>query len=77
MAEVFITQERLQQRVQELGAQITCDYQGQSVLPVGILTGALVFLADLMRATQLPVEIDSRVLKLHSGWMDSLRRSIL
>ena len=67
IAEVFITQERLHQRVQDLGRQITQDYQGQSVLLVGILTGALVFLADLMRAIQLPVEIDCMALSSYGN----------
>jgi hypoxanthine phosphoribosyltransferase len=67
IAEVFITQERLQQRVQELGAQITQDYQGQSLLLVGILTGALVFLADLMRAIQLPLEVDCMALSSYGN----------
>ncbi len=66
-AEVFITQERLQRRVQELGAQITQDYQGQPLLLVGILTGALVFLADLMRAIQLPLEIDCMALSSYGN----------
>src|ERR1051326_2686963 len=65
--EVFITQERLQRRVQELGAHITQDYQGQPLLLVGILTGALVFLADLMRAIQLPLEIDCMALSSYGN----------
>jgi hypoxanthine phosphoribosyltransferase len=67
MVEVFITQEQLQQRVQALGAQITQDYQGQSILLVGILTGALVFLVDLMRAIELPVEIDCMALSSYGN----------
>ena len=65
--EVFITQERLQQRIGELGAQITQDYQGQSLLLVGILTGALVFLADLMRSIQIPLEIDCMALSSYGN----------
>ncbi len=45
-------------RVHELGAQITADYQGRAPLLIGILKGAFVFLADLARAIDLPVEID-------------------
>src|SRR5215472_19046481 len=67
ITDVFITQEHLQHRVQALGAQITQDYHGQSVLLVGILTGALVFLADLMRAIQLPVEIDCMALSSYGN----------
>ena len=64
---VLLTQEQLQQRVRELGAQITQDYHGQSVLLVGILTGALVFLADLMRAIHLPVEVDCMALSSYGN----------
>lgn len=65
--EVFITEGQLAKRVQELGTQITQDYQGHSVLLVGILTGALVFLADLMRVIQLPVEIDCMALSSYGN----------
>jgi hypoxanthine phosphoribosyltransferase len=67
IAEVFLTQEQLAHRVQELGAQITQDYQGESILLVGILTGALVFLADLMRTIQLPVETDCMALSSYGN----------
>lgn len=45
-------------RIGELGAQITADYAGKAPLLVGVLKGAFVFLADLARAIDLPVEID-------------------
>ncbi|MGH9169954.1 MAG: hypoxanthine phosphoribosyltransferase [Acidimicrobiales bacterium] len=45
-------------RVSELGAQITRDYEGRPPLLVGVLKGAFVFLADLARAIDLPVEMD-------------------
>lgn len=54
----LVSAEQLRARVDELGAQITSDYAGRSLLIVGILKGAFVFLADLVRAIDLPVEID-------------------
>lgn len=45
-------------RVAELGAQITRDYDGERPLVVGILKGAFIFMADLVRAVALPVETD-------------------
>ncbi|HEY7127265.1 MAG TPA: hypoxanthine phosphoribosyltransferase [Ktedonobacterales bacterium] len=69
--EVYLSPEQLRQRVQELGQQITRDYQGQAVLLVGILTGALVFLADLVRAIQLPVEIDTMALSSYGNASES------
>ena len=56
--EVLLSEEQLQQRVQELGAEICRDYQGKEPLLVGILKGAAVFLVDLMRAVDLPLSID-------------------
>lgn len=56
--EVLLTSEQIQARVGELGHQITADYAGRSVLLVGVLKGALMFMVDLARAIDLPVEVD-------------------
>lgn len=45
-------------RVRELGAQISSDYVGESLVCVGVLKGAFVFLADLVRAIQVPCAIE-------------------
>ncbi len=55
---VFLTEEALERRVAELGAEISRDFAGEEVLLVGILKGAVFFLADLARAIQVPLEID-------------------
>ncbi|MEY2667554.1 MAG: hypothetical protein RJA59_192 [Pseudomonadota bacterium] len=56
--EVLLPAERLRARVTEIGREITRDYQGKPLVLVGVLKGALVFLADLMRAIDLPVSLD-------------------
>jgi hypoxanthine phosphoribosyltransferase len=56
--DVLITQERLRQRVAALGAEIAADYAGRDPLLVGILKGAFVFMADLVRTIPLSVEVD-------------------
>ncbi len=56
-AEVVGT-EALRTRIAELGAQITEDYAGRAPLLVGVLKGAFVFMADLSRTIDLPVEFD-------------------
>ena len=56
--EVVYTEEQLQTRVRELGAQISRDYAGRSVLLVAVLRGAALFIADLARTISVPVEID-------------------
>src|ERR1700681_905114 len=56
--EILISEERILSKVQELGMQITRDYQGKNLLLLGTLKGAVPFIADLARTIALPVEID-------------------
>ena len=58
LAEVLITEEQLQQRIAELGAQITEEYEGKRLLLLCVLKGAVIFLVDLARQIQLSLEID-------------------
>lgn len=55
---MLLSEERIRQRVKELGEQISKDYAGEFLLFVGILKGSAVFLADLIRAVDLPVDYD-------------------
>jgi hypoxanthine phosphoribosyltransferase len=55
---VVISEDELRAKVKELGAQITNDYRGRPPLLVGVLKGAAIFMSDLTRAIQLPVEVD-------------------
>ncbi|MGE5372084.1 MAG: hypoxanthine phosphoribosyltransferase [Solirubrobacterales bacterium] len=56
--EVLFTETEIRAKVQELGRRITADYQGEELLVVGILKGAFVFMADLVRCIGLPVTMD-------------------
>ncbi len=56
--EVLFSAEQITERVKEMGAQISRDYQGKDLVLVGVLKGSCVFLADLMRAIDLPLSID-------------------
>ena len=58
IAEILLTQEQIAERVGELGRQISSDYEGKDLLLVGILKGAFVFLADLIRNISIPLTID-------------------
>src|SRR5437870_11348718 len=58
VAEILVSAEQIAAKVRELGAQIAADYQGKDVVLVSILKGALPFLADLMRATPIPLALD-------------------
>ena len=54
----LVTEEALRTRIAEMGAQITADYAGRSLLLVGVLKGAFMFMADLSRAIERPIEVD-------------------
>jgi len=56
--QILIPGEAIQQRVQEIGAEISRDYAGQNIILVGVLKGVLFFMADLLRAITIPVEVD-------------------
>jgi hypoxanthine phosphoribosyltransferase len=58
ISEILITEDQIRARVQELGTQITRDYQGKNLLLLGTLKGAVPFIADLARAIHLPLEVD-------------------
>ncbi len=55
---VLLTRQQIAQRVKELGAQITRDFAGQSVIFVGVLKGAAIFLSDLAREVDLDSTFD-------------------
>ncbi len=58
IAEVLISEEEIQRRVRELGAAISRDYAHRPPLLVGVLRGVVVFMADLIRAIDIPVTVD-------------------
>ena len=58
LGKIVVTEEELQTRIGELGAEITADYRDRPPLLVGVLKGAFMFMSDLARAINLPVEFD-------------------
>ena len=80
--EVLISADRIQQRVDELARQMMHDYQGRKLTIVGVLTGSLLFLADLMRRLDLPLRIaliqasSYRGAVTRPGALDSAQRPI-
>lgn len=61
---VYLTHEEIQQRIQKLGKKISVDYKDKKPIFIGVLNGAYIFLADLMRYVSIPCEVD--FLKLSS-----------
>jgi hypoxanthine phosphoribosyltransferase len=55
---IVLTGDQIQSRVREMGAEISRDLGGETPVVVAVLKGAYVFLADLVRAMTIPVEID-------------------
>lgn len=55
---VLITAEEISRRVKELGEEISRDYAGREILVVGVLKGAAIFMADLVRCLTVPVQLD-------------------
>jgi hypoxanthine phosphoribosyltransferase len=58
IGEVLVPEDRLAERVRELAAEVSRDYVGRDLVLVGVLKGAVFFLSDLMRALEIPVEVD-------------------
>jgi hypoxanthine phosphoribosyltransferase len=71
VGEVLIEEDRLQSRIRELGAELSVDYAGRELLLVGVLKGAVFFMADLMRSLTVPCEIDFMAISSYGASTDS------
>jgi hypoxanthine phosphoribosyltransferase len=71
IGETLVSAEDLQRRVKELGAEIDRDYQGRQLVMIGVLKGATLFLADLMRELTVPCEIDFMAVSSYGSSTDS------
>ena len=71
VGEVLIDTETLRGRVAELGAEISSDYDGRDLLLIGVLKGAVFFMADLMRRLTIPCEVDFMAISSYGASTDS------
>ncbi len=71
IGEVLIQQDDLQRRIAELGAEISRDYVGRDLVMIGVLKGAVLFIADLMRQLTVPCEIDFMAVSSYGSETDS------
>ena len=69
--EVLISEAELQHRVHALGEAITADYQGRALVFIAVLKGAMIFLADLARAVDLPLTIDCMAISSYGAGQES------
>ena len=67
IGEVLLTEEQIATRIAELGQRIAADYAGRRVTLVSVLKGSLPFMADLMRAIDLPLRIDLMEVSSYGG----------
>ena len=56
--QILLSEQQIQNRIKELGQQITNDYENKAPLLIGVLKGAFIYMADLARAISLPIEFD-------------------
>lgn len=70
--ETLISEEELQKRIRELGAQITKDYEGQEIIVLCILKGGVMFMTDLVKHIQIPLKMDFMVV---SSYGDAYKSS--
>jgi hypoxanthine phosphoribosyltransferase len=71
VTDVLIDRDALQRRIAELGEEISVDYAGRDLLLVGVLKGAVFFMADLMRGLTIPCEIDFMAISSYGDSTDS------
>jgi len=71
IGETLVAREDLQRRIAELGTEISRDYAERELIMVGVLKGAVLFLADLMRHIEVPCEIDFMAVSSYGSETDS------
>jgi hypoxanthine phosphoribosyltransferase len=71
IGETLVSSEDLERRVAELGAEVSEDYRGRDLFMVGVLKGAVLFMADLMRSISVPCEVDFMAVSSYGSQTDS------
>lgn len=71
IGETLVSAEELERRVRELGADVSRDYAGRDLVMIGVLKGAVLFIADLMRELSVPCEIDFMAVSSYGSATDS------
>ena len=71
VGEILIDEETLGARISQLGAEVSADYQGRDLLLIGVLKGAVFFMADLMRHITVPCEVDFMAISSYGDSTDT------
>lgn len=69
--EILISEEQIQNRIAELGEQLTRDYAGKDLVIVGVLKGVVIFFADMIRQIRVPCEMDFMAISSYKGTCSS------
>jgi len=71
VSKILVEEDTLRGRIAELGAEVSSDYAGRDLLLVGVLKGAVFFMADLMRHLTIPCEVDFMAISSYGASTDS------
>jgi hypoxanthine phosphoribosyltransferase len=71
IGQILVPADELQHRIRELGGEISRDYEDRDLIMIGVLKGAVLFLADLMRELTVPCEIDFMAVSSYGSETDS------
>ena len=71
IGEILVQADELQHRIKEMAAEVSRDYKGRDLLLIGVLKGAVFFLADLMRELDIPCEVDFMAVSSYGSSTDS------
>ncbi|MDI9503960.1 MAG: hypoxanthine phosphoribosyltransferase [Bacillota bacterium] len=74
---ILLTEEQILTRIKELGKQISKDYQGKRPVLVGLLTGAVPFLAELIKHIEVPLKMDFMSVKSYTGSSQSSKLAFI
>ena len=75
--EILFSRDAIGQRVQELADRISADYQGRELIVIGVLKGAFIFMADLIRALAIPCKVDFVRIASYGAGQESSGKAVL
>jgi hypoxanthine phosphoribosyltransferase len=75
--EILFSRDAIQKRVRELAGQISKDYEGRELIIIGVLKGAFIFMADLIREISIPCKVDFTRLASYGAGSDSSGKVVM
>lgn len=74
--EILLTEEQIQQRIRQLGEELTREYEGKDPVIVGVLKGVVVFYADMVRQIKVPCQMDFMWISSYAGTSSTGRMEV-